>query len=447
MKKTLLLLLLGTLSIAACTSGDSCTAGEACEYYQGSRGVIMEPQDLPDEMYFTPGQTNQVQFPVRVKNVGASDTYGGVFLTGFDPDTFRLDFRNRDGAWQHFNIARTAGCQLSTDGFGLFNPSGETPSFNFGISGDCGNGFFNIDSDGNVNAGGNPTPILEEALGIQLPDTRLNLEVTDGEVSLGVGVPGLLIDAWGHGRVLVAIASEFTLQQYNGATYILPGQNPDTPNGGEAYKTFRAAFKNEETVGEGDDLIGIELGTNDKDDWPAGTDQYRFNYRMKNCYSYTTFISPAICIDPRPQAPDEGKICEEEKTISTGTQGAPVAVTSVSQDNTGSSVIMNFEVSNVGNGRVIDVGMLQACSPYWPGKRRPSMYDQIYIGQAYIGDKPLDCGRNSIRLDNGRASFTCRYDFNAEYDTASGYERPLKMELWYGYTNEIRRSLNVKRVQ
>lgn len=428
MKKGLIVFIIASaVLLSACTGGNNCAAGEACQYYQGSQGVVMEPQDLPTEFYYTEGEvkeSNAREFPVRIRNEGASHTYGATFFTGFDPATFDL-YRIGDGGEKiPFSIARTGGCQLTADGFSFFNPSGESPTFNFGLSGDCGNAFIRGDSSGAIQAGGNPSAFLEDALGVELPDTDLTVNVQDGEIDVGFGVTGALIDVWGHGKVLVAIASEFSLENYNGATYILPGENPETPNGGEAYKTFRAEMK----------------------EWPAGTDQYNFNYRVKNCYAYTTFVSPAVCIDPRPQAPQSGKVCQGDRTIGMGSQGGPVAVTSIEQDNTGSSVILNFDVSNVGSGRVIDIGMLQACSPYWPGKKRPSMYDTVYVGQAYIGDRPLDCGRSTIRLDNGRAEFSCRYEYRGEYSTTSAYERPLKMELWYAYTDEIRRSINVRRI-
>jgi hypothetical protein len=430
----LFLTVAGVLFLTACTIGANCSQGEACQYYQGSRGVVMEPQDLPNTLYYDggePKENNAVEFPVRLRNVGASHTYGATFFTGFDPQTFSLYKIGPNGNKEPFSVPRTGGCQLVADGFSFFNPSQNGPSFNFGVSGDCGNFF--VRGDGNSQQVGVTSAFLQdtsiedwmqENLGVSVPDADITATRSGGEWEIGFGVTGALIDLWGHGKVLVAIASEFALDVYNGAEYTIPGENPETPNGGEAYKTFRAEMKN----------------------WPAGTDQYTFRYDLKNCYAYTTFVSPAICIDPNPQAPQSGKVCRGDRSISMGSQGAPVAVTNVEQDNTGSSVILNFDVSNVGNGRVIDLGMLQACSPYYPGKKRPSMYDTVYIGQAYLGNDPLDCGRSTIRLQDGRAEFTCRYEFRGEYDTDSAYTRPLKMELWYGYSERIRRSINVRRI-
>lgn len=427
MKYKAILLVLAALTIAACSGGANCSQGEACQYYQGSRGVVMEPQDLPSDFYYQggePKESNAREFAVRVENRGASDTYGAVFFAGFDPQTFSMYKIDDNGNKEPFSIARTGGCSLTADGFSFFNPSGDQPTFNFGISGDCGNFFVRGDSGGAIQAGGNPSTFLEDRLGVQLPDTDISVTLNDGELDVGFGVSGALIDVWSHGRALVAIASEFSLEVYNGATYILPGENPDTPNGGEAYKAFRAEMKR----------------------WPAGTDQYRFEYEMKNCYAYTTFVSPAICVDPNPQESERNQVCQGDRTIGMGSQGGPVAVTQVEQANTGDNVILDFTVSNVGSGRVLDLGRLQACSPYYPGKRRPSMYNTVYIGQAYLGSDPLNCGKSTIRLNDGRAEFTCRYEFRGEYDVSTAYTRPLKMELWYAYSDRIRRSINAQRI-
>jgi hypothetical protein len=428
MKKTPILIALLAFILVGC-SGQACSQGDACQYYQGTEGVRMEPVDLPTELYYhgdEPKEQNFAEFPVRVRNLGASNTYGATFLTGLDPETFDLYYIDEGGSKVPFNIARTGACRLGLNGFSFFNPGRDGPSFNLGLNGDCGN-FFLRSTSGGFQAGASVDtlfgPVFED-LGIDAPPADLTVDVSDGNIDVGFGVSGALIDVWRHGTVLIGIASKFSLENFNGNTYILAGQNPETPSGGEAYTSFRAEMRN----------------------WPAGTDRLNLNYIVKNCYAYTTFVSPSVCIDQDPRR-NEDQVCPSDQVISAGSQGGPVAVTRIEQENTGPDLILRFTVQNVGNGEVFNVGYMQACSPYYPGRQPTGSFKGVvHIGQAYIGNNALDCNTNQVTLRNGRAQFTCQYSLDGEGIVSSAYERPLKMELWYGYENQIRRSLNVRRI-
>jgi hypothetical protein len=155
-----------------------------------------------------------------------------------------------------------------------------------------------------------------------------------------------------------------------------------------------------------------------------------------------------ICVDPDPFS-DEQKVCRSETYVWGGSQGAPVAVTRLDQTNTGKEVILDITIRNIGPGTVWDVGYLEGCSPYFPGKVRPSMKDVVYIGYAYIGTRALDCSNYySVRLDPNtkEARITCRYNMNDADDIGSAYAVPLRMELWYGYEETISQQVTVRKL-
>ena len=132
-----------------------------------------------------------------------------------------------------------------------------------------------------------------------------------------------------------------------------------------------------------------------------------------------------------------------------GSQGAPVAVTRILQENTRRSIIFTIEIQNVGRGKIIYPGDLELCSPYYPGRLGIQSLDTVILGDIRLSGSPqrLRCtpDTNIIKLRDGRGQITCTYDL--EYATAkSAYTAPLVIELWYGYMETQRRNVRIKRV-
>ena len=360
---------------------------------------------------------NSAFIDVRVRNQGASDSFGAVFITGFGP-SFTI-YRFIDGSRVPVSLSAQSACSFELVGIG-----GILPFFNFNcgsfggtIGGDGGSFRFNIGA-------------LREAFGIGwLPDGVVNIGLDkEGRLDLQAFISGVNIQSMFHGKILISMLfNNFNFHAFGGTEFTLRGNNPEFPGGGEEIVSFQ-----------------VRMNT----PWRAGTDQINIPYQIKSCYAYTTFVSPEICIDPRPNS-DERKVCQGTRTMNLGTQGAPVAVTSMQQINTGRSVQLRFEVRNVGNGRVWDVGALERCSPYFPQTGTGSANrDIIYIGYVIIEDQTLECNTRTVRLNNGRGEFICTYDFNAlggAADIGSAYVTPLRMELWYGYEELISRNLRVIR--
>ena len=427
-KKIMLIsmLLLVLIVLSACdrySRGRACAEGANCQYYTGSEGVVAyldrPPHTLP---YYssdlgTP-DGNMVELSVRTINRGASDSYGAVFLTGFGP-TYDIFISDPMGERR---VELRPNAQHCT--FDFFGIGARIPSFFLNCGGVTAErtpqGFssisFNFDEISRQ-IGWN----LPEGVRVVLSDSGgggFGVSVTFG----GLGGMDLLL----HGKILVGlIAQNLNFYDFGGSVFLLRGENPETFVGDETYTNFLVQMNRR---------------------WTGGADYIDQPYSVRTCYAYTTFVSPEICVDPRPFS-TEGKVCRAEQTINMGSQGAPVAVTRLHQMNTGREVILEFTVRNIGRGKVWDVGYLERCSPYFPDAPRPSMHNVVYVGFAEIDGVPLECDRYTIRLDPNTQEqrFQCRYDLRDAAMVGSAYVSPLRMELWYGYEENINNRIRVRR--
>jgi hypothetical protein len=426
-KIVLLLAILALLLITGCSGDDRgrCSAGDACVYYQGSQGVITRLENAPTTLYFHSSDLGQIdsnaaEFNLRLENEGASYAYGAAFIEGFDPNIFRL-YKMVDGQWQEIHINKNSGnCYFNLLGFGT-----DGLGFNAGCLGYGVTGYRQSNAVWGLGVDLQKIGVL---FGEDWPAVTLRFdERGENNFNINAGFEGNTLNVLTHGAYLMALVSGLDFENYGGSVITMKGDNPDSPGGDIDYKEFKAEIYKP---------------------WPAGQDYIRLPYQIKTCYAYTTFISPMICIDPNPFS-EEDKICTSQAYSWGGSQGAPVAVTRLEQTNTGSEVILDFTIRNVGPGTVWDIGQLEACSPYYPGKVKSSMHDVVYVGQGWIGDMPIDCSRqSSVRLDPNtkEARFTCSYDIRNAADIGGAYATPLKMELWYGYEEAIKRQLTIRRL-
>ncbi len=390
-----------------------------CNFYTGSEGVEFRLQNPPRTLYFhsydahpTDPVGNRVDFDIRVANRGASETYGATFLTGFG---------------SNFRIIRPDGTEISKRGVL------DSCTFNIGVGDGSIFSSFAIRCEGldfqrsdwgtTFNA---RFSTLNDIFGWNLPDGQIRIFDDGDGLDFTLGLEGMRLDLYYHGKILLGMISHINLDYYGGAEFWLRGDNPEYPGGEEDFQTYTVQM----------------LGN-----WPAGTDRYTMNYQVKSCYAYTTFVSPLVCVDPSPYSGDD-KVCRTNQAVNMGTQGAPVAVTRMEQYNTGRTLELIFTVRNVGGGQVWEIGSLERCSPYYPDTRITSGHKNIiYVGYAEIGGVGLRCDRREIRLnERGEGTFRCTYNL-ADSDTlvGSAYEAPIRMELWYGYEKSITRSLEIMR--
>ncbi len=392
-------------------------------YYVGSEGVTTYLDRPPRLLPYYSGDIakydgNMVELNVRAINRGASDSYGAVFLTGFESNLFTVYISDEYGVRPVSRVHGTEYCRFDFFGIGARFPSFRVYCGGIGVqSNPMGTGTISLNFDE-----------ISRAFGWNLP-SGVRVYLTGG----GSDGYGISVDMGGrggmelllHGKILMSIASRLNFHDWGGSIFMLRGHNPESLVGGEAYTTFLVQ------------ATGL---------WPAGKDYVDFPYSIKTCYAYTTFVSPSVCIDSKPYE-DVQKNCRAEQSIPMSTQGAPVAVTNVYQINTGNEVILEFTVKNVGRGIVWDVGYLERCSPHFPDTTRPTMQNVVYVGFAELDGQPLQCDRYVLRLDPHTRSqkFQCRYDIRGAAISGGGYIAPLRMELWYGYEETINNQLRVRR--
>ena len=87
---------------------------------------------------------------------------------------------------------------------------------------------------------------------------------------------------------------------------------------------------------------------------PPETDVCKQIVKATACYSYKTFASPMVCVDPDPlniEPADKG--CQIQN-VGLNSQGAPVAVKSVDIDAARGRIQFKITVQNVGGGTVIE---------------------------------------------------------------------------------------------
>ncbi|MFH1589792.1 MAG: hypothetical protein ABIB43_04465 [archaeon] len=426
MKKKLFIvtLILSLFMISACQNQ---TTGypsdpERDQYYKGSEGVrmLIQPNSPPPRIYYysdaPTDDYNSFTIDMDIHNVGASWTKGGLYVSGYDPGLIKF---------VGFNIEKTGGGIFENCRFNI-----RDLSWSNGISGFYGCNFgdgggFEIDGSGvRVNDLLDLFGICEDCPEI---DVNWDKDSDSWNFNFDFSAFGLDIDMLHHGRALLIILDNIRFDRFNGETFLLAPDNYDYPGGESTIKSFVGSVQ---------------------DTWPEGLDETDVTFMITSCYAYSTFATPIVCVDPAPFSQNE-KVCYPGQIELKGSQGAPVAVTRVLQENTPRSIIFTIEVQNVGNGRVMYVGDLELCSPYYPGRLGVESLDTIILGDISMSgsSQRMKCTPNDqiIKLRDGRGQITCIYDL--EYATAkSAYKAPLLIELWYGYTESQRRNVQIKRV-
>jgi len=175
-------------------------------------------------------------------------------------------------------------------------------------------------------------------------------------------------------------------------------------------------------------------------DLPSGTTFYNPTLILTVTYFYKTIASPVVCIDPEPRSTNvRQKVCTTSD-VSPGTQGAPVAVTKVTQDVTSQSILFKIQVENVGSGTIIPEGFVD---------NDPNRgYDwkelnQVKIENIAVGDTRMSSCRpdNYVELFDEKATIFCRLDKSVIGGRV--YTSPLNIELSYGYSFSVQDSIGV----
>ncbi len=180
---------------------------------------------------------------------------------------------------------------------------------------------------------------------------------------------------------------------------------------------------------------------------PQASTSYNTNINAIACYEYGTLATDTICLDPDP-AHNENDVCTPSDVSFGGSQGAPVAVTSVEVDSIKNTAHLQVHISNIGGGEVVDKGSLNDC----PFDLDYIEKDYVYIDKVRLGgesdqqaqENAAKCKPRDVRLQNGRATAFCKIEGLQNQDAA--FVTTLQIELQYGYKSQITKSVTVKRI-
>ncbi len=408
-------LLLFLLLVAACTPYAGRGRGvdaERAKYYQGQQGVEIRIDQLPPKLYYYGNvpETSHNEFPFAVEawNKGSAYSRGAVFISGYNPHIIEIEQIPITGLYPGACSLRLGDYSLNK--FGITLQCGE----NFRWSGSEGNWFESLSLRGKTWFTESP-----------LENLILNFNSRNGGEQIDLIFDSFRFsrDYRQRGLVLIAILAGLSFEKYLGQEFLLAGNTYEYPGGELDYIEYNARIVN----------------------WPEGADEIPQTFKATSCYMYTTFAAPVVCIDPQPYA-ETRKVCTPLQASYSSGQGAPVAVTRVTQENTPRTAVFHFTIRNVGDGTVFDAGQLEKCSPYFPGGAKSSDLNVVWIGSVRIDDTDLVCTpERYVRLQNGQGSFTCTYPIqHAQLNSA--YQTPIVIELWYGYSKDVVRTIPIKRV-
>jgi len=210
---------------------------------------------------------------------------------------------------------------------------------------------------------------------------------------------------------------------------------------------------------EGELYTIVEFKGNIRDLGSRNIDALDQDLLVTACYEYKTILAEAVCIDPDPYSvSSEEKVCTP-RDISTGSQGAPIAVTRVEVDAMTGKTRFKIWIKNVGGGLVFKPGFeyLDKCNPYSPYKLDYNDIDFVRVDDVKVGGisikstcKPLD-NYGHIKLLPTRsskgASRTGVGYMICELDGVSGppYKTPITVVLSYNYRDSIQKRVRLLR--
>ena len=395
--------------------------------------VSLEPGSPPSKLFYSPThpEINDFEIAVRLKNKGASNALGAVYIIGYDP--FILEIENSTppsstifcgiGSWvdllQHVGVGVQRGsvnigfrCREESTTISIRNEENFEIRDLFGALGE----------------------ILSEnehakKLGELFNIMNLDIKRTNGKWDFVLNFDFDLNSSekylYGQDMVLALNLERLTEGGF-GKGFCLEGDNRLFPGGDEDVVSFKARVKN----------------------LPQNAENTYTGVLVDVIYGYTTFASTDICIDPSPYR-NELDVCKmtTTKRISGG-QGAPVEVYQIDQEYARTAMLYTIHVRHRGKGRVIDIDALKK-APY---KDLLQEYDlnKVKIAKMWIGNTPLNpltnCDNEGvIYLDErGEGFITCHYDIT-DLENAPAFTTPISIELWYGYEQILKRDITIRK--
>jgi hypothetical protein len=428
---TIVLIIFTVTGCASFSTNGNGNANANRKYYTGYNSVEMNfLQDSPPAIFYYDSEaddmeSNTIPIHVEVYNKGSSDTFGALFIHGFDPNIVAVGGYTRaypystytTGAW---NTPMFSGWFSSTNAFsisGLNIPVGDS-LINLGFTqlGDR-----KIISFSSFNVGGRSA--LFNALrygatsstgyagytGINTGVAQMNIGAALNPITEGM----FSAYGWNYGWL-----QKFTLE----------GRNRNNPMGGMNVIEFPATI--------------LTL--------PPSLEEFRQRIMVTSCFDYATHASTMVCLDPEPYS-NVKKACSPVTVSAGGGQGAPVAITTIEQrpGRGRTTFTINVHHSKGGYDELYDYFNLYKCDPASGQIVKTTDKNIVYIGYVYLSnfDITMSCIPDQmIRLDSsGNGQITCSIIF-PEGMATSAFEAPLEVELWYGYSKTIYRDMIIRRI-
>ncbi|HIH24426.1 TPA: hypothetical protein HA251_05305, partial [Candidatus Woesearchaeota archaeon] len=362
--------IIAMVMLAGCSIGGSRNENtknnDYSKYYVGKQGIVTKYDNIPTRLYYYGPDdvaSNAFTMSVEVANKGASFSRGGVFISGYDPRLLVFDEIPITGG-------ALGGCGISIGNVGWGQLGGIFRCDGVEVSGTKDGGITSLKID---NIAELVNGISARFGGTQWFDPQkfdISVNYQDGPAGSNfvMNINGMeaYLDYFQHGRLFIALLSALDYRKNGGQEFLLAGNTYEFPGGERTYMNYHGKIV----------------------DWPVGLDQTTQNLLLTSCYQYTTFADPIICVDPDPTS-ENRKVCTPQSRTWGGGNGAPVAITSVEQENTPRKIIFHINVRNVGTGTVYDPGKLEKCSPYYPGRVTGEDLNVVYLGDVRIGSVGL----------------------------------------------------------
>jgi hypothetical protein len=422
--------------ISGCDSTTNSTNANR-KYYTGYGSVEMSfLQDSPPLIFYYDSQasdyeSNTIPIFVQLYNRGSSDTFGALFVHGFDPNIISVDGYSPNYPNSAYG---NSGLWSSTMFTGWFSSANA-----FSVSGlniPIGNSLVNIGftqlGDRRIISFSSFNVASRSALFNQMRFATATTPYS-GYTGISTGVVQANIGA-ALNPITEGMFSAYGWNYGWLKKFALEGRNRNNPGGGTEVIEFPATI--------------LTL--------PPSLEEFRQRIMITSCFDYATHASTMVCLDPEPYS-NVKKACRPVTVAVGGGQGAPVAITTVEQrpGRGRTTFIINVNLGKRGTyDELYDYWSLYKCNPASGQIVKTTDKNVVYIGYVYLSnfDITMSCIPDQmIRLDDaGRGQITCSIVFPAGVDgrplTTSAYEAPLEIELWYGYSKTIYKDMIIRRI-
>ncbi|MFH2020810.1 MAG: hypothetical protein ABIJ34_05315 [archaeon] len=155
-------------------------------------------------------------------------------------------------------------------------------------------------------------------------------------------------------------------------------------------------------------------------------DSFKQSLSVTACYSYQTYATPSICIDPNKYEYIGPSRCDYDIKDLGDSQGAPIAITQVKQKSAGDDIYLELHFANKGSG-----------TPFVSGDCMKLGYDEVNIiklSEVSISGKKFDCTPTDIRLISNSGFAVCSQTL-ANKD--SSYDAIISIKLDYKYRESL----------